>query len=196
MESGVPLLSRTFQSTHPVRGGTSGRFCIPIFYVFQSTHPVRGGTSGADLATLPEAFQSTHPVRGGTNVAYKVPSLLWISIHPPREGWDLNRIQNRRCLGISIHPPREGWDGVSSPERLLEHLISIHPPREGWDADRSSSYPDVQVFQSTHPVRGGTHRLQCVRSHRRISIHPPREGWDRILQSNIPCSSNFNPPTP
>ena len=55
---------------------------------FQSTHPVRGGT----VVTMPIAsallFQSTHPVRGGTFPA----PLFWrntsISIHPPRAGWD------------------------------------------------------------------------------------------------------------
>ena len=34
------------------------------------------------------------------------------------------------------------------------------------------------IFQSTHPVRGGTapHWKKCVDAE--ISIHPPREGWD------------------
>ena len=35
--------------------------------------------------------------------------------------------------GISIHPPREGWDGFVDD---VEHVLG--------------------VFQSTHPVRGGT----------------------------------------
>ena len=34
--------------------------------------------------------------------------------------------------------------------------ISIHPPREGWD-DMDKQYKVASnVFQSTHPVRGGT----------------------------------------
>ena len=36
-----------------------------------------------------EKFQSTHPVRGGTlHLPYPLEFFL-ISIHPPREGWDL-----------------------------------------------------------------------------------------------------------
>ena len=33
-----------------------------------------------------------------------------ISIHPPREGWDLKKMYDQIASGISIHPPREGWD--------------------------------------------------------------------------------------
>ena len=34
----------------------------------------------------------------------------WISIHPPREGWDPDSVIDGFQQGISIHPPREGWD--------------------------------------------------------------------------------------
>ena len=41
-------IDNLFQSTHPVRGGTGGRFAeFWAQYPFQSTHPVRGGTEGA-----------------------------------------------------------------------------------------------------------------------------------------------------
>ena len=33
-----------------------------------------------------------------------------ISIHPPREGWDIGLGIQRGRSSISIHPPREGWD--------------------------------------------------------------------------------------
>ena len=52
------------------------------------------------------------------------------------------------------------------------------------------------VFQSTHPVRGGTGVAGYLPVITRISIHPPREGWDpknRVRNNN---SKNFNPPTP
>ena len=35
-----------------------------------------------------------------------------------------------------------------------------------------------EVFQSTHPVRGGTDALRFHFFAVLISIHPPREGWD------------------
>ena len=34
--------------------------------------------------------------------------------------------------------------------------ISIHPPRAGWDQGWVYGKAGKQIFQSTHPVRGGT----------------------------------------
>ena len=79
-------------------------------------------------------FQSTHPVRGGTsNASISFPPKA-ISIHPPREGWDLLFRVCSRWQDISIHPPREGWDVT---DLCIERVENI--------------------FQSTHPVRGGTY---------------------------------------
>ena len=36
------------------------------------------------------------------------------------------------------------------------------------------------IFQSTHPVRGGTSMSALQRRLMGISIHPPREGWDCV----------------
>ena len=61
---------------------------------------------------VPE-FQSTHPVRGGTLGSILHDKAGWISIHPPREGWDSSSDSGNEPSGrISIHPPREGWDGI------------------------------------------------------------------------------------
>ena len=38
------------------------------------------------------------------------------------------------------------------------------------------------IFQSTHPVRGGTGDQKVEQIPMNISIHPPREGWDEQLQ--------------
>ena len=56
--------------------------------------------------------------------------------------------------------------------------ISIHPPREGWDVGCPILMEFGLVFQSTHPVRGGTLPAAMDRDDFIISIHPPREGWD------------------
>ena len=74
--------------------------------------PVSGGTAlvRMELAVF-LIFQSTHPVRGGTSAPCHFGALEPISIHPPREGWDV-RLKRPYCMivNISIHPPREGWD--------------------------------------------------------------------------------------
>ena len=41
-----------------------------------------------------------------------------ISIHPPRAGWDLNKLIEGRAVFISIHPPRAGWDGKTSITKI------------------------------------------------------------------------------
>ena len=58
----------------------------------------------------------------------------YISIHPPRMGWD-NMVQFELLMQdeISIHPPRMGWDFVIYCNHMHTSLISIHPPRMGWD---------------------------------------------------------------
>ena len=121
-------------------------------------------------------------------------------------------------LEISIHPPREGWD-PSAYDPALCKWISIHPPREGWDKPVSFAQAVRWVFQSTHPVRGGTRYFLLWTRHGRISIHPPREGWDRdtygymcsflhisihppregwdsVIRSGYLRRTDFNPPTP
>ena len=57
-----------------------------------------------------------------------------ISIHPPREGWDLcdRRLQSNGYTFQSTHPVRGGTFPVI-PHKTVRY-ISIHPPREGWDS--------------------------------------------------------------
>ena len=113
-------------------------------------------------------------MRGGTicGIAESKPSI--ISIHPPREGWDLCRYFTKYLLQISIHPPREGWD----------------------TPDEFSRFISMVVFQSTHPVRGGTNLASAEAASSEISIHPPREGWDSQVEKGLACLTDFNPPTP
>ena len=197
------LLSGVFQSTHPVRGGTFP-VTVAVYGDGISIHPPR---EGWDLLVvfrflILEIFQSTHPVRGGTISVQALPFRAYcISIHPPREGWDRDTSsRDRRIPAISIHPPREGWDCRSDRTERISACISIHPPREGWDEPTTAAELFVRLFQSTHPVRGGTPRrgqekeksvFQSTHPVRGgtpswripllgggISIHPPREGWD------------------
>ena len=141
------------------------------------------------------------PPQRNATVADDAFSLLFISIHAPREGSD-------RAVGydfdgisaISIHAPREGSDrqfrvGVASSvnfnprsprgeRRLLSKqpliilTISIHAPREGSDyyTARYRGFRGISIHApregSDAPARGGAASL------RKISIHAPREGSD------------------
>ena len=59
-----------------------------------------------------------------------------------------------------------------------------------------ASTGSILLFQSTHPVGGGTwHRRKRQRRYP-ISIHPPRGGWDLRPTSRTRRQNYFNPPTP
>ena len=145
-------------------------------------------------------------------------TLIGISIHPPREGWDcLPTLRDGRSdfnpptprgvgrsaanrggpfRGISIHPPREGWDAAAAACTSCIG-ISIHPPREGWDGQAGGCGRGGGGI-SIHPPREGWdlsfHVLRVLSVG--ISIHPPREGWDVCGRGAIRADRDFNPPTP
>ena len=101
-------------------------------------------------------FQSTHPVRGGTYSSYDLYAYFDISIHPPRAGWDWIAVIQGEMRRISIHPPRAGWDSRAISTNLQSKLFqSTHPVRGGTTVEFAVIVTDI-VFQSTHPVRGGT----------------------------------------
>ena len=94
------------------------------------------------------------PREGATTVLLGTIDHLLISIHAPREGGDINRIEvNREYDVISIHAPREGGDA-----RLdlggLGQAISIHAPREGGDLGRYCGKDHCGYF-NPRPPRGG-----------------------------------------
>ena len=123
--------------------------------LFQSTHPVGGGTAYFCTNTRAAAFQSTHPVGGGT----------------------LARNDRKRAELISIHPPRGGWDWASTP--TMPCPAYFNPPTPwGVGLICSVEIPPRPIFQSTHPVGGGTGTNTLFCCVLRISIHPPRGGWD------------------
>ena len=131
------------------------------------------GRRPAGSALLWPIFQSTHPVRGGTVLFDEVRENPGISIHPPRAGWDSPEPVQASPRPISIHPPRAGWDIRPIGSSAAFH-ISIHPPRAGWDPVKRSKPLSRGIFQSTHPVRGGTLLL-----------------WTSLVRL-----VDFNPPTP
>ena len=129
-----------FQSTHPVRGATSGRRrgqdgrgisihapragcdkgCASIVSVivrFQSTHPVRGATTHFIFNASDRKFQSTHPVRGATLATADLSAQMsqFQSTHPVRGATTVGRC-NGKVIGISIHAPRAGCDLRGRPD--------------------------------------------------------------------------------
>ncbi len=170
------------------------------FDQFQSTHPVWGGTGSATTHGFEKTI-SIHPPRVGWDQSNdRTTVTLGISIHPPRVGWDA-RVKIHKILIRDFNPPTPCGVG---PEllKLIDAMneISIHPPRVGWDGLRQSNNTgnrhfnpptpcgvglvrqgvgtELILFQSTHPVWGGTGVGRWSLIAKDISIHPPRVGWD------------------
>ena len=97
----------------PPRGGRRIQLVMSIGPVNFYPRPPRGGRPGRFYPSDGVGqFLSTSPARGTTLykvfISYRQP---YISIHVPREGDDLRRVQRRGDAGgISIHVPREGDD--------------------------------------------------------------------------------------
>ena len=116
-------------------------------------------------------------MRGATAVILAVNSTSIISIHAPRAGCDVRGFKSEVHTIISIHAPRAGCDG--SRLTILSSVRDFNPrtpcgvrrchcilstggtnfnPRTPCGVRRLwfVSSGEVDIFQSTHPVRGAT----------------------------------------
>ena len=116
----------TFQSTHPLRGGTLPQSIQTAQATFQSTHPLRGGTPVRDWWDRPDSFQSTHPLRGGTWSNCMTLIFFAISIHPPLAGWDLLVAKISLVRG-DFNPPTPCGVGRSH-HRIAPPPRNFNPP--------------------------------------------------------------------
>ena len=168
----------TFQSTHPVRGGTA--WLAPAFYpAGVSIHPPRAGWDRRACADGMGVGCFNPPTPCGVGPSSRPRPGSRGSFNPPTPcgvGQGHCMIYSRE-EGVSIHPPRAGWDGATI-QHLANIAVSIHPPRAGWDDNSVAAAYTQDRFQSTHPVRGGTHSRQIRIHGTEVSIHPPRAGWD------------------
>ena len=120
-------------------------------------------------------FQSTLPARGATSAARHGRNCKRISIHAPREGSDLRKIQNGfSYIKFQSTLPARGATQKANP--LADGYISDFNPRSP----------------------RGERRLRKRRYLRRIdiSIHAPREGSDYCPRATGKHRSDFNPRSP
>ena len=122
---------------------------------------------------------------------------IFISIHAPREGSDLQLpCRNFRIHQISIHAPREGSDAhsfFSGPESNNFNPRSPRGERRYTVVIRG--YAGL-TFQSTLPARGATGWPRPSPVGATISIHAPREGSDPIERGKAVFPDDFNPRSP
>ena len=194
--------STAFQSTHPVRGGTSAcsrsltnnqGFNPPTPCgvgpaasstgmawpnSFNPPTPCGVGPTWRNSSRPPRTFQSTHPVRGGTQPASHSSAGTAVSIHPPRAGWD-NMPGPWAFRPLGFNPPTPCGVGLQAVVLYQSIICRFNPPTPcGVGPGVYSIRCAPGAFQSTHPVRGGTVVVQVAPPPRAVSIHPPRAGWD------------------
>ena len=105
------------------------KYCLQ----FQSTLPARGATTGCPpTMTTPSDFNPRSP-HGERRQEARRKGVHDISIHAPRTGSDIRKIDYIIHTLISIHAPRTGSDSRAASQSRQPPAISIHAPRTGSD---------------------------------------------------------------
>ena len=158
------------------------------------------------------------PPQRNATVADDAFSLLFISIHAPREGSDACEFLSgfkiphfnprsprgeRRLAILNWSAPKEfqstlparGAIGVI-PLIIVRPRISIHAPREGSDDKSRDKIRGLSI--SIHAPREGSDVIgrYCRDTLKAISIHAPREGSDSLTAGAFSSSIDFNPRSP
>ena len=163
-----------FQSTHPLRGATNCQHPTgERFLHFNPRTPCGVRRRSESVCEIDVRFQSTHPLRGATQQKNLLNLHIWISIHAPLAGCDLE-----------------------TPTSAVT-LMNFNPRTPcGVRRDVVRTCCIKYLFQSTHPLRGATGDRRGPHHTGKISIHAPLAGCDGIQLHIRPIGVNFNPRTP
>ena len=142
---------------------------------FQSTRPLRGGTTTKEMRQRAEAI-SIHPPLAGRDVDLIVIGIcLAISIHPPLAGRDSYTVKILDSNGISIHPPLAGRDPDIPHSR--HDPFDFNPPAPcGAGPQRGDDGMAKTDFNPPAPCGAGLERTYRCKNGVVISIHPPLAG--------------------
>ena len=168
----------TFQSTLPV-GGATKYVGGELLYASISIHAPRGGSDNIPPAARPPGldfnprspwgerpkssarsgseriFQSTLPVGGATEHLNICRATWAISIHAPRGGSDIARLEcGQSDMGFQSTLP-VGGERPAPPSRRASASADFNP-RSPWGERRARLFPDACTrYISTHAPRGG-----------------------------------------
>ncbi len=184
-------------SIHPPRVGWDASTTKVSTYRsnFNSPTPCGVGLPAGIIWPTWSRFQSTHPVWGGTRTGKRSRTRRSISTHPPRVGWDQKRGAGKISLR-NFNPPTPCGVGRYHPQ-LGPWRQNFNPPTPcGVGLPGRLPGLNEYIFQSTHPVWGGTLGRPGGQHRHPISIHPPRVGWDDCPSACGLRVNDFNPPTP
>ena len=149
---------------------------------FQSTHPLRGATPSLTApGALKSGFQSTHPLRGATIVPRSGTGRMDISIHAPLAGCDVGQ-HGTAAASLYFNPRTPCGVRLGGRFSLAGNHLDFNPRTPcGVRLDLQKRWLLSVRFQSTHPLRGATHKREYISYGMRISIHAPLAGCDARL---------------
>ena len=129
---------------------------LPLVPSFNSRTP--GGVRLGRTSRLSTRrwFQFTHPGRGATIGGGQAKLEDLVSIHAPREGCDLTRVDGKFLPAVSIHAPREGCDNQHGENLENEAEFQFTHPGRGATRVECADIEELRRFQFTHPGRGAT----------------------------------------
>ena len=165
--------------------------------LFQSTLPARGATTGCPpTMTTPSDFNPRSP-HGERRQEARRKGVHDISIHAPRTGSDIRKIDYIIHTLISIHAPRTGSDSRAASQSRQPPAISIHAPRTGSDGVLLFRAWPVLIYFNPRSPHGERLKARCFPGVSfQISIHAPRTGSDGIRRNTDCRYSHFNPRSP
>ena len=184
-----------FNPPAPCGAGRTARTAPMVKQTFQSTRPVRGGTTSYPRKPQPCDFNPPAPCGAGRQI--RAPPASHQDFNPPAPcgaGLTTSRLY-QHLLNISIHPPRAGRDGrLHAPH---QSPTDFNPPAPcGAGHNCTLNICQARRFQSTRPVRGGTISSTALRTSTSISIHPPRAGRDIHNAAKIGLKLEFQSTRP
>ena len=169
---------------------------LRIVKIFQSTLPLRGATGKiSSIEGEPDNFNPRSPYGERRHLWHKGRGRIFISIHAPLTGSDVEADNIAVDIIISIHAPLTGSDGRKTCPTGPAPVFQSTLPLRG--ATRAFSLPHDQViFQSTLPLRGATlSEAQLSRLYKFQSTLPLR-GATAITRHLLRSRQNFNPRSP
>ena len=122
-------------------------------------------------------------MRGGTLFRRPEATSKNISIHPPLAGRDDRLLELSLARYISIHPPLAGRD--TDIPIMQTSSIDFNPPAPcGAGLFLASQTFDIDKFQSTRPLRGGTIYTICYNVKEVFQSTRPLRGGTMIVDKN------------
>ena len=181
-----------FQSTHPLRGATSGQL-IKIAALHISIHAPLAGCDNRERIRLYGVFGiSIHAPLAGCDSGSRTSCGSWSHFNPrtPRGVRLRQRRRSDRAGHISIHAPLAGCDAVNNSQQRNRE-ISIHAPLAGCDDRGSCNSGSRRYFNPRTPLAGCDFSLLLGGLGFHISIHTPLAGCDPTVGSAPTTPSPF-----